>query len=298
MEQWSMPSDDAVTTMVVMVPIDDLERACDVVWTHGAYGFEERAIDEQHVELVLGPDDALARALSDADTMGRWTTRYEQTSSAALEQWRQWAEPVWIDDQLVVEPAWTPQRVDPAGPGQRAFERIIIDPEASFGMGDHPTTLLCARALRQHLVGNPAERPTVLDVGCGSGVLSIVALVSGSGPVTAIDLSAAAVETTRRNGERNGVEIEAATTPLCQIADTFDIVVANLLAPIIDELADHLIEAVSPGGILIVSGLLERQLNTARERLSAPGLLLETARASASGWGSLSFLKPTDGSPS
>ena len=296
-----MPSGDPVTTLVttlvVVVPIEDLARACDVVWSHGAYGFEERPVDDEHVELVLAPDDALAGALRDADGPRRWSLRYEQTTSAALARWRDWAQPIWIDEALVIEPAWMPASAGLPDRSHDAFERIIIDPEASFGMGDHPTTLLCARALRKCLAEAAGKDPTVLDVGCGSGLLSIVAAVSGSGSVTAIDLSASAVETTRRNGARNGVEIDAATTPLCEINETFEIVVANLLAPIIGELADQLIDVVRPGGTLIISGLLERQLDTARERLSAAGLLVETAVSLEAGWGALTFLKPTVGSP-
>jgi ribosomal protein L11 methyltransferase len=99
---------------------------------------------------------------------------------------------------------------------------------------------------------------TVLDVGCGSGVLSIVAAKLGAPYVEAIDISAAAVEATAANAARNGVAgvVTADTRGLADVGGPFDVVLANLLAPIIVELAADLRRVTAPGGALVVSGIL------------------------------------------
>jgi ribosomal protein L11 methyltransferase len=286
-----------VTTMVLVVPVSDIERASDVIWTHGAYGFEERRHSDGRAALVLAPDPALARALIDADGTGEWVVHHEQISTDTLHAWRHWATPIRIDDSLVVEPSWFDAAAKSQSPGETGLQRILIDPEASFGLGDRPTTLLCARAVRHLLSRAPARGASLLDVGCGSGLLSIIAATSGAGTVTAIDISAAAVETTLRNATRNDVSVNASTTPLSGISGSFDIVVANLLAPIIDELAIDLRRVVAPGGVLVVSGLLESQLDAARRRVSADDILVEIVTSLERGWGAITFEKPPDSAP-
>jgi len=109
--------------------------------------------------------------------------------------WRGFARPIWIDDSLVVVPAWQ----DPAVGDD--VVAISIEPGGAFGLGDHPTTLLSLRATRTLLtVGSD-----VLDVGCGTGVIAVMAAVLGAGSVRAVDVASAAVEATRDNAVRNGV---------------------------------------------------------------------------------------------
>ncbi len=289
--------DDVVTTMVLVVPVSDVERACDVIWTHGAYGFEERPHSDGRAEFVLAPDAELARALIDADDTGEWVVHHERISADTLDTWRHWATPIRIDDSLVVEPSWSVGATHSQPVGETGLQRIAIDPEASFGMGDHPTTMLCARAVRELLRPPSAQRSSLLDVGCGSGLLSIIAATCGVEVVTAIDISAAAVETTLRNAARNNVSINASTTPLSAMSGSFDVVVANLLAPIIDELAVDLQRVVAPGGALVVSGLLESQLDAARQRLSADDILVEIGTSLTGGWGAIRFERPADSAP-
>jgi ribosomal protein L11 methyltransferase len=292
MSERSNHADQAVTIMILVLPTSDVERASDVIWTHGAYGFEERPHSDDRAELVLAPDDELARALIEADHTGEWALHYEQIGADTLETWRRWAIPIRIDDTLVVEPSW----IEPAPLDQPAggtdVQRIALDPEASFGMGDHPTTLLCAIGVREHLSEPAAQRSSLLDVGCGSGLLSIIAAKSGVAMVTAIDISSAAVETTLRNAARNDVSIDASTKPLSEVSESFDIVVANLLAPIIDVLAVDLQRVVAPGGVLIISGLLESQLDAARQRLIDDNTLVDIGTSLQSGWGAISFARP------
>ena len=160
--------------------------------------------------------------------------------------------------------------------------RVDIDPGAAFGLGDHPSTVLTLRLLRT--TWWPGA--TVLDVGCGSGVLSVVAAKLGAPYVEAIDISPAAVEATRANAERNHVAgaITVSTRPLATVEEPFDIVLANLLAPVIIDLAPELRRVVTPSGALIVSGVLEGANDHVREALM-PMQIVETV--TREGWAAL-----------
>ena len=112
-----------------------------------------------------------------------------------------------------------------------------IDPGAAFGLGDHPTTVLALRAAASTIWPDA----TVLDVGCGSGVLSIVAARLGAPYVEAIDISPAAIDATSANADRNGVAgaVTVSDRPLAPVDDQFDLVLANLLAPVVVDLASR-----------------------------------------------------------
>jgi ribosomal protein L11 methyltransferase len=141
---------------------------------------------------------------------------------------------------LVVVPAWR--------------DVILIDPGTSFGAGSHPSTRLCLAAL-DDLV-QPGT--TVLDVGCGSGVLSIAAMKLGASSCVAIDVTSEAVEATRANAVRNDVEVDARHVLIDDVAETFDVVVANIGAAVLRSMAREL--AVRADEWLVLAGLLEDQV--------------------------------------
>ena len=261
--------------LVVTVPAVEAELASDALWALGVVAIEERTLEgepqtEDHlVELwtSLGEDvEAITRAAEAFPARWRWRT--VPIDPAVAETWRASAVPTWVDDGLVVVPSWKEART-PA-----AALRVDIDPGAAFGLGDHPTTVLSLRLLRS--VMWPGA--TVLDVGCGSGVLSVVAAKLGAPYVQAIDLSAAAVEATVANAARNGVAgaVSASTQALAGVEGPFDIVLANLLAPIVVELATDLRRVTAPGGALVVSGILADRHAHVVEAL-APMVVVETA---------------------
>ena len=133
---------------------------------------------------------------------------------------------------------------------------IRLDPGLAFGTGTHPTTALCLEWLEQiDLKGK-----TVLDFGCGSGILSVAALKLGAAFVNAVDIDLQAITATRQNAARNGVsDALLAETTLDGEAPQFDIVVANILAGTLSEYADFICKQLKPGGLLALSGILAEQ---------------------------------------
>lgn len=263
---------------VLTVPANEVDLASDSLWALGVAAIEERSpevpTEDRFVELwtSLGTDIAAITTAAEAFP-ARWRWRTVDVDPAVVDTWRAHAVPSWIDRDFVVVPAWLDPDIE------RSVLRIDIDPGATFGLGDHPTTILTLRMLRQ--VMWPGA--TVLDVGCGSGVLSVAAARLGAPYVEAIDVSLAAVEATAGNAERNGVAgvVAASTRPLGDVQDQFDVVLANLLAPVVIDLAADLSRVVGPSGVLVVSGLLEGADAEVRAAL-APLHVVDTA--TREGW--------------
>lgn len=234
---------------VVIVHVDEVELASDVLWQLGVRAIEERSGDDRHVELWTAVGDegeAIERATA---ALGeRWPTRLVDIVDGAADAWRDYAGPMWIDDGLVVVPAWQQHEF------ADGVVTIEIEPGGAFGLGDHPTTLLSLQAARRHLgVGR-----NVLDVGCGTGVIAVMAAMIGGSSVRAVDVANAAIEATRDNAARNGVadHVDADTSPAGQLDGSFDLVVANILAPTLVELADDLRRLTAADGRLVISGIL------------------------------------------
>ena len=240
--------------LVVTVPAGEAELASDALWALGVVAIEERhgeggPTEDRFVELWTSLGDDVENVTQAAEAFpNRWRWRTVELDPSVVDTWRAHAVPSWIDQHLVVVPAW--QDVDVAAD----VLRIEIDPGAAFGLGDHPTTVLSLRLLRDVLWPGAS----VLDVGCGSGVLGITAARLGAPYVAAIDISPAAVDATTANAARNGVAgiVAVSRTPLVEIGEPFDVVVANLLAPIVIELAAELRRVTAPAGALVVSGVL------------------------------------------
>ncbi len=232
--------------LVVTVAEADVELASDALWGLGVVAVEERAGDDGLVELWTSiGDDALD---SDVQLPRSWPFRFVEVDEAVADTWRQFAQPIWVEADLVVRPAWVPFEA------QVGVTVLHIEPGATFGMGDHPTTILSLRAIRRLV------RPgfTVLDVGCGSGVLAIGACVFGAAAAVGVDIAPAAVPVTIANAHANGVtdRIEVSTTDLADVDGIYDLVVANILAPTLFALAGDLQRVLAPGGALVISGIL------------------------------------------
>lgn len=158
--------------------------------------------------------------------------------------------PIKITDSLYIVPSWS--KIDDE---TQAVNKIILDPGLAFGTGSHPTTFMCL----QWLANNVSSHASVLDYGCGSGILAITAKKLGYDPVYAVDIDPQAIESSKNNAAKNGMEINLFTpdelTQLSMV--TFDIVVANILSNPLRILAPIL--ASYTKATLLLSGILESQ---------------------------------------
>ncbi|MEY4340459.1 MAG: hypothetical protein RLZ14_2309 [Actinomycetota bacterium] len=229
-----------IRQLVVTVPASESELASDALWGLGVVAVEERpSVDGTTVELWTSVGDTVEVALP-------WPCRFEDVDESVADTWRSFAAPVWIDTDLVVCPAWV--EFDAAD----GVTVLRIEPGSTFGMGDHPTTRLSLAAAKR--VVQPGHR--VLDVGCGSGVLAVGAMTFGAAHATGIDIAPAAVATTLANAAANGVDVAVSTMPLDEVTGQFDVVLANILAPVLVALAADLRRVTAHDGRLVISGVL------------------------------------------
>lgn len=199
-------------------------------------------------------------SLTDQDWARAWKTHYST---------------LHVSERIVVVPAW--KRYRPR-PGQVALR---LDPGMAFGTGIHPTTQLCLRTLERFL--RPDMR--VLDLGTGSGILAIAAAKLGCGPILAVDRDPVAVDAARANIRRNRLSsrIEVREDTLGPGMGPYDLILANLLAPVLRELGDVLAQALAPAGVVIASGVLSEQGDEVTAALEAAGLRL-VERVGAGDW--------------
>jgi ribosomal protein L11 methyltransferase len=156
-------------------------------------------------------------------------------------------DPIPISERLWIVPSWH------AAPDPEALT-LVLDPGLAFGTGSHPTTRLCLRWLEQNLKGGES----VLDYGCGSGILAIAARKLGAGRVLGTDLDPQAITASRDNAERNQVEASFCL-PDALPAGIFDVLVANILTNPLKALMPLLAARVRPGGRIALSGILAEQ---------------------------------------
>jgi len=162
-------------------------------------------------------------------------------------------DPIPISRRLWIVPSWH------EAPDPEAIT-LILDPGLAFGTGSHPTTRLCLQWLEANLKGGEKAAESVLDYGCGSGILAIAAVKLGAGPVVGIDVDAQAVTASRDNAERNQVQARF-YLPDAAPAGQFDVVVANILTNPLKALMPLLAARVKPGGRIALSGILAEQAN-------------------------------------
>jgi len=188
---------------------------------------------------------------------------------------RSFARPVRVSKHVILQP---PGHNCPCGPD---MVTVQIQAGASFGDGRHPTTRLSIRGiemvLRQHCAGSHFSGAEVLDVGCGSGVLSLISARLGAGHTVGVDICPDSLEVARHNVEQNNLShrIIITNTPLQDIAGPFDLIVANLTLSVLYRLLADLGRLSRLGGFLIVSGLQGRQAEDLLPRLLASGWQLE-----------------------
>jgi len=226
---------------ILHLDVDDSDR--DLVsgrlWAMGIVGVEDLG---DHLRAAF-PDRTAA--LKAADALGLAAARIEAVGDhEGLDAWREFA--TWVDaGPFVICPPW----VEPP----EESRVIMIDPGHTFGSGSHASTRLATAAIARAV----APGMKVLDVGCGSGVLSIASALLGA-VVTAVDIDPAAVSATEANSSANGCadRIAASVGSAGDVVGEFDVVVANVTIDIHELVAADVAERIKPGGILIASGLL------------------------------------------
>jgi ribosomal protein L11 methyltransferase len=197
-------------------------------------------------------DEARAAVI---DLPPEWSPRVEEiVGDAWRDEWKKHFEPFPLAGPIVVAPPW---RSYEAKSGESV---ILLEPGRAFGTGLHETTSLVAQVLADHAAHFRGRQ--VLDVGCGSGILSLVALVLGAATVRAIDLDPDSVLVTRENAERNRMaeRIHVDDAPLATVAGVYAAVAANIDAGALVELAPALVARVAEGGLLVLAGILAAEV--------------------------------------
>lgn len=271
------------TEISITVDAKDVDRAGDIAQMVVPYGIyvedyshlEEEAWEIAHIDLIdeellqkdrtkgvvhvyISPEENPAEAVSFL------RERYQaegiahsiETASCAEEDWinnwKKYFKPIPVGKRLLIRPTW--ESLDSGIAENRVV--LDLDPGLAFGTGTHETTRLCMELLEDYV--RPGE--TVLDVGCGSGILSVAALLLGAGSAVGVDIDELAVKTARENAALNHVEDRF--TALCgdltdKVAGTFDIVVANIVADVIIRLTKDVERFLKPGAVYLMSGIID-----------------------------------------
>jgi ribosomal protein L11 methyltransferase len=258
-------SDPGHPFVTIRVPPEHLELAQLRLWELGATGLEERdhttivrePVPGASVVIAAFPDDASAQYALD-QIRGDYEAEiiYVPREDWATE-WRRGFGAQRIGKRLLLHPSWEPANNKPGD------VVITLDPENAFGSGDHETTRLVLQLLDERIRGGEK----VLDVGCGSGVLSIAAVLLGAASAVGTDIDPDAVLVAQRNANLNAASerVRFSTEPLSDISGLYDIVLANIETRVLVHMPSDLQARLAPGGVLILSGILR----TEREELLA-----------------------------
>ena len=215
--------------------------------------------EDEDVDAVLRRVEEELASLRQFSDIGPCTIERSETEDKDwINNWKQYFHQFTVDDFLVI-PSW--EKVRPEDEGKRILH---IDPGTAFGTGMHETTQLCMRQLKKYVTPGCE----VLDVGTGSGILGIVALMLGAGHVFGTDLDPCALDAVRENLQANGIgggSMQAVIGNLIDDRriqdmagyDKYDIVTANILAPVLVELTPQIVSHLKNGGIYITSGILD-----------------------------------------
>mgnify|MGYP002671804331 FL=1 len=236
---------------------------------------------EDHTELLKEVKKGLEELRKIVDVGSGIITSDETEDLDWINNWKKFFSSFYIDD-ILIKPTW--EELKPEDADKFLIE---IDPGVSFGTGKHETTQLCIRQLLKYIRGNESytpenPNPVVLDVGCGSGILSIVALKLGASAVVGTDLDPDCMVSTRENMEVNHLDESLGNFYVGNLIDDtklqekvgtekYDIVVANILADVIIPMAPVIPARLKSGGYFITSGIIDFKENDVKAALEAAG---------------------------
>ena len=233
-----------------------------------------------YLEEDVDKEEMLAKVRNEFEAMrayanvGEGTIEESQTEDLDwVNNWKQYFHQFYVDDILII-PSW--EEVKPEDEDKKI---IHIDPGTAFGTGMHETTQLCIRQLKKHVT----KETRILDVGCGSGILGMLALKFGAAYSVGTDLDPCAIDATYENMEVNGITRDQYEVMIGNIIDDkevqdkvgydkYDIVVANILADVLVPLTPVILNQLKKGGVYITSGIIDDKEDTVVEAVKAAGL--------------------------
>ncbi len=296
------------TEVKISVNADDTEKAGDIASMVVPYGIyiedyrdlEAEAREIAHIDLIdedllkkdrtkaivhiyISPEENPAEAV--AFLRERFTAEGIENEIILNEcknedwenNWKQYFHPIPVGEKLLIRPTWE----DEFDPGDRKV--LNIEPGLAFGTGTHETTRLCLETLEKHI----NEETTVLDIGCGSGILSIASLLLGAKEVTGVDIDALAVKTALENGEANDFFppkyniLQGNLTD--KVSGKFDVVVANIVADVIILFCKDVASFMKDGAVFITSGIIDTREQDVIDAFAKYGFKIE-ARHTEGGW--------------
>ena len=230
-------------------------------------------VDEDKEKVLADVRAALAEMQEFLDLGECTITESETEDKDWINNWKQYFKQFYVDDILII-PSW-----EEVKPEDRDKMIIHIDPGTAFGTGMHETTQLCIRQLKKYVT----EDTEILDVGCGSGILGMLALKFGAKHSVGTDLDPCAIDATYENMEVNGISKDKYEVMIGNIIDDkavqdkvgygcYDIVVANILADVLVPLTPVIVNQLKDGGIYVTSGIIEDKEETVKAAVEAAGL--------------------------
>jgi ribosomal protein L11 methyltransferase len=280
------------------IPIEFGEAVSNFLIEQGAPGIEELEGDSKWERLrTYFPQDgketgilfALRRYLKSLEKITPEIPRAQIKTASLPEQdwsenWKRFFKPVQVTPRFVVKPPWSKIRL------RKGQSSIDIIPGMAFGTGTHATTLLSIQALEETI---KKKGLCVLDVGTGSGILSIFAAKSGAKEVWGIDTDGVAVENARENVEKNRVSdiVRTRKGSIGNLHKKFDVVVANIDLKSLRRMRKPLLSHLKKGGFLILSGILEQGKERIRRHYLETGLLRRIKVTQQGEWVCLTFKK-------
>lgn len=296
------------TELLIEIPVEFVGPASDIACMAVPYGFyledysdlEQGAWEIAHIDLIdedliaknrkkavihiyISPSENPAEAADylktrfDSEKIPYTVTQNGIREEDWADNWKQFFKPARIGDRLLILPEWETDE------NEDARTVLKIDPGAAFGTGTHATTRLCLEMIENQ---QPAGK-SVLDIGSGSGILSIASLLLGADRAVGVDIDPLAVKTAEQNAEKNGF-YPPKYTAVCgdlddKISDSYDIVIANIVADVIIRLCGSVRRHVKDGGMFIASGIIDQREQEVAESIERAGFRIISRRES-DGW--------------
>ncbi len=283
------------TEILITIPVSLVDLASDICTMVVPYGFyiedyselEKDALEIAHIDLIdeelvaKQRDNAIIHIYIDPENNPKEAIDYLEyrfkaegidyeidTTGISEEDWannwKKYFKPTEIGEKLLILPEW-----ETAPKTERKI--LKIDPGAAFGTGTHPTTKLCLSVIQDVICGGES----VLDIGTGSGILSIASLLLGAKSCFGVDIDPLAVKTAKENGAKNEFFEPEYTMVAGDLADKvsgkYDVCIANIVADVIIRLCDNITDYIKPNGLFITSGIIDTRAAQVRETIEKTG---------------------------